>query len=759
MMNGKNMKQILFALAILLAAVSCSEELIETPAEQETETTFELAVKADKGESPVTKALSIETNAQGKHVLNASWETSDIISAVRSEQVIGTLSPKTSGSSAILAGTVTGELRKGHTIYLYWPRDGNSYDYTGQDGKLETIASRYDYIYGSTEITSIENGSITCKPVTFHNSQAIVKFILKDGSGDPVYPDRLVLSASDGSGNSMLFTANGNRGQLAIDVDQSAGSTNEVYAAIRQWSDASVFQVSAYVPGYVYRKQKTTTTSFEPGKYYEITVNLGTKEVDQVYTVDSFSFDFDFGESARNWPVFVFFDDITTGYWYDPDGSGSTPGSFVNLGGTVAADLAGVKKVTAVSMPHWTNQTPVYGNGKWTFGNIEGWEYIAHGKVACEYSLVEGNPHLSADITLAAPAETGKEIRVYNNATNSRVAYNNLIPMGLAYVSSDGLISEVSADPGGWISLVRSSDPESTTTYGYAKAVASPTSFGYLALERNNNGTKTYYHQFFTNIEEPGHHPLVDYNTYSVIQDNNGLDWIQVGKDHYVTINGINWWTTNLAADRYNPEPHPWTAAVLSWAPATDNQFAADRKARSLSEATFYGNSELPSINSDAPNYRTFFSATSAYHLKLRVCGTDGVIMADNTDPTKFLFMAVPDRENYQFVYYYNSTPDYIVYSANDYYWAKEYDPDQTRQQANYFDDSHGIEYWNFYRTSALNINFQEPGGSYVPPYRFPYTGTGTDGYGLPDFGCSAEPIEGSLQPIRVYLPVRPIKK
>lgn len=53
----------------------------------------------------------------------------------------------------------------------------------------------------------------------------------------------------------------------------------------------------------------------------------------------------------------------------------------------------------------------------------------------------------------------------------------------------------------------------------------------------------------------------------------------------------------------------------------------------------------------------------------------------------------------------------------------------------------------------------QAPGGPYIPPYRFPYEGTGHDGYGLPDFGCSAEPIEGRLQPVRVSLAVRPVKK
>ena len=109
-------------------------------------------------------------------------------------------------------------------------------------------------------------------------------------------------------------------------------------------------------------------------------------------------------------------------------------------------------------------------------------------------------------------------------------------------------------------------------------------------------------------------------------------------------------------------------------------------------------------------------------------------------------------------MYYYNNYGNYIVYRANDYYWAKEYNTDQTRQQFKY-DGSHGAEYWNLYRVSAINIDFQVPGGPYIPPYRFPYEGTGHDGYGLPDFGCSAEPIDGMLRPVRVSLAVRPVKK
>lgn len=753
------MKRAFYFSIILLSAaaltVSCGQEIPESISDEQGEVTYTLSVEASKVESPVTRALDLTTNSEGKPVLNSFWETTDVISVTKWDRVIGTLSPKTSGPKAILTGTITGELRKDHIIYLSWPGDGSHSDYTGQDGKLKTIASRYDYITGTTGVTNVEDGKITCSPVTFKSTQAIVKFILNDGDGNKVYPNRLVLSASDGSGNSMLFTANGSRGQLAVNIDQGEEATNEVYVAIKQWSDASVFRIEAYVnedAGYVYRILKRSTTYFAEGKYYEVTVNLGTKEVDTAYTLDSFSFDFVFGESARKWPVFVFFDDITTGYWYDPDGSGTGAGSFIDLGGTVASDLAQVKKVTAVSMPRWSNQTPVYSEGRWTFGNIEGWEYIAHGKVACEYSLVDGNPHLGANITLAAPEVTGKEIRVYNNEYNTKVACNNLIPMGLAYISSDGMISEVSEDTGGWISLVR--DSENNTTYGYAREVSSPTEFTYLALEQTSGGAKSYYHMTRTAFKTGGYKALSDYTvngvTYSVVQDNNGLDWIQVGSGHYATVGGMTWWTTNLSADRFNPEPHPWTAAVLSWAPATDNQFAADRKSRSLSEAKFYGNSELPSIN---PNYLTFYSTISAHYL--RACGVDGVVMVDNADQSKFIFIAVPDREDYEFVYYYNSRYDHIVYRANDYYWAKEYDPNQGRQQFNY-DGSHGDGYWNLYRTSAININFKD--GLPYPHFRYPYE-AGLDGYGLPDFGCSAESIEGQLQPLRIYLPARPVKK
>lgn len=747
---------ILLSSAALLA--SCGQVLGPT-----VEGTYTLSVEATRPVRTVTKALDFTTNGDGQQELKATWDTGDVISVTKWDRVIGTLSPQTAEPSTTLTGEVTGEFRRGHILYLDWPGSGGSFDYTGQDGTLETIASRYDYVYGEAAVSSIGDGTITCKPLTFRYGQAIVKFILKDDKGNPVYPDRIVLSAQDKSGNSMIYTSSGKLGQLAVDIDQSNGGKNEIYVAIKQYSDASVSKIEAYIPGYVYREQKRTTTSFLEGHYYEVSVNLGTPEVDRMYTPDSFSFDFDFGSSAQKWPVFVFFDGITTGYWYDADGKGSGAGSFVDLGGTVAANLAGVKAVTAVSMPHWTNQAPVYGDGKWTFGKIEGWEYIAHSNAGCEYSLVDGKPRLGASFTLAAPAAQGKEIQVYNNAANVRVAYNNLIPMGLAGISSDGKISEVDEDPGGWISLVRSSDKESTSTYGYARLVDSPASFAYLTLERNSGGTKSYFHQFKASSASA----LTEYNNaYYVVQDNNGLDWIQVGKDHYVTFSyagsygnyTMTWWTTNLSADRYNPEPHPWTATPLSWCPDTEanNQWAADRPARSLSNATFYANSELPSINSDGYNYRILYSRISAY--KLRVCGVNGVVMVDNSDLSKFIFLAVPDREASEFVYYYNSYGDYIIYRDNDYYWAKEYNTDQTRQQF-YYDGSYGSEYWNLYRTSAININFQEPGGPYVPPYRFPYDGTGTDGYGIPDFGCSPGPIEGRLQPLRIYLPARPVKK
>lgn len=738
------MKTIVKSSVVLLLTAAFAVSCEQIPKRGQ-EGTYILNVEASQMESPATKALEI-SGSEGHHVLSASWETTDVISVTKSGRVLGSLSPKTSGPSATLAGEITGDLRVGNTLYLSMPGDGTESDYTGQDGKLETIASRYDYIHGRTSVSSIKNGTVTCSPVKFSSDQAIVKLILIDREGNPVCPDRLVLSAQDRSGNSMLYTTDDKLGQLAVDLDVSDGGTNEIFVAIKQYSDASVFQVDAYIPGFVYRMQKTTTTYFEAGKYYEITVNLGTPEEDPSYTLKNFLFHFDFGTSMQAWPVFVFFDGITTGYWFDPDGSGSGTGAFVDLGGTVVADLAFVKTVTAVSMPRLTDQRPVYEGGKWTFDQIEGWRYIGASKVGCAFSRVGGNPGLSADITLTAPETTGREIRVYNDANCVRVAYNNLIPMGLASISSDGLINEVNPDPGGWISMVGIGT--TSATYGYARTVDSPTSFAYLALERKSGGTSSYYHMFRANAATV----LIDYTDdvigdYSVIQDH----WRQVGAGHYATVGGMTWWTTNLAEDRVMPEPHPWKATPLSWTLDTEgnSQFNADRNTRSLSEIKFFDDSELPTINYD---YMVFFDNTKNYQFKLRACGVNGVIFADNEDPSNFIFLAVPDRENYEFVYYYTEG-SYIVYRANDYYWAKEYNSEQDHQHFSY-DGSHGEDYWNFYCTSAFSINI----GSY-PTYRFPFTGTGMDGYGLPDFGCSAGPIEGRLQPVRVYLPARPVKK
>lgn len=109
----------------------------------------------------------------------------DVISVTKWDRVIGTLSPQTNEPSTILTGDVSGSLRRGHILYLDWPGEGGSFDYTGQDGTLETIASRYDYVYAEAAVSSITDGTITCKPVTFRYGQAIVKFILNDGYGLP----------------------------------------------------------------------------------------------------------------------------------------------------------------------------------------------------------------------------------------------------------------------------------------------------------------------------------------------------------------------------------------------------------------------------------------------------------------------------------------------------------------------------------------------------------------------------------------------
>ena len=150
-------------------------------------------------------------------------------------------------------------------------------DYTEQDGKLETIASKYDYCitpmtYSKmVTVASVSNsGEITINgTANFENQQAIVCFTLLDKDGNAIQaPLSLTISADNLKSKDYLTSSTVPilPNSLTLSLD---GTTNVVYAALRGINNNKVTLGSG-----IYSYTTTSNVTFEAGKYYNITVKM-----------------------------------------------------------------------------------------------------------------------------------------------------------------------------------------------------------------------------------------------------------------------------------------------------------------------------------------------------------------------------------------------------------------------------------------------------------------------------------------------------
>lgn len=762
----KGLNCCLLALAALSFASGCSKNDNALP--DDATTKYRLTVKAEKGtDDPSSKALAIE-DRNGKHYLASSWETTDniYVHLNTTGNSIGTLHPRTEGANAYLDGEISGSLQTGAYLCFSYPISSFNWDYTGQDGTLETIALRYDYAYADAYIKSVDPATSTItleNSLSFFAQQAIVKFTLVDAAGNPVYPTKLTLTAKDAQNHNLLIRSNSNTGNLEINIDQTTAH-NEIYAAINFMgtSTAASFKLVASIGEQItYVYERNTETTFQTGKYYEIKVKLSNMTVNPSIGIDDLVFNFNFTENSSQWtkegPVFVFFDGVTTGYYsIIHDGDGWHDGSFVDLGGTQASDILESGKVTAAYLD-WgdrlDNTTPVSFDlitGKWNFlrggSQTEGWKYLSASKVPFSVSgvTVGGTQkiELNSSISIQEPSynaiavDTG--IPEITGLLSVKFACNNLIPAGLASISSDGTINDVEGSAGQWINVI--------SYYACAKLVDSPDYVYYYALNAtNSSSTDYYYHLFDTDNTRLN---LIGTTYPHAVISEDGNDWIQVGKDIYVTIRGTTWWTTNLSNDRYSPLPHPWTTAELVW--TTTNQWDNDRVSKSLSNATFYDNSQLP---------EPFNWHNSDYYFNrlVSILGIKGWIVADKDDLSKFIFLPFANHSDFYFYAKIYPKETLFRYNYNWHYWAKGCHEDLLyhRKGVEGYDDRH----WGYHFASTLH--FPSYNDSFYPYYdgaSITYNGqdiTIINGRpGVPDYAMLDN---YTIEPL--YFPARPVKK
>jgi|GEM_PF-2453085 len=742
----------LLALIALAFASGCSKNDNILP--DDAATKYRLTVKADKGtDDPSSKALAIE-DRNGKHYLASSWETGDAIYVhlYTTGSPIGTLHPRSEGANAYLDGEISGSLHTGDYLCFSYPISSFNWDYTGQDGSLETIAQRYDYAYSDAYIKSVEGSTITIDPLTFSAQQAIVKFTLVDATGNPVYPTKLTLTAKDAQNHDLLIRSNSNTGNLEINIDQTTPH-NEIYTALNFMgtSTAASFKLVASVGEQItYVYERNTETTFQTGKYYEIKVKLSDMTVNPSIGIDDIVFNFNFTENGSEWtkegPIFVFFDGVETGYYaIIHEWDGWQQGEFVDLGGTQASDLLESGKVTAVYLD-WGEQldsNPVsYSNGKWNFlkgsSQTEGWKYLSASKVPFSVSgiTVGGTQKIELNSSISISAPSYNAIAVDPGITGTyftKFACNNLIPAGLASVSSDGTVNDVEGSAGQWINVI--------SHYACAKLVDSPDYVYYYALHANSpsvDNPDSYYHLF-----DIGNARLnLKGTTYPHAEiSDEGEDWVQVGKGIFVTMRGTTWWSTNLSDDRHSPLPHPWTTAELVW--TTTNQWDNDRVSKSLSEATFDYNSQLP---------EPFNWHNSDYYFNrlVSILGIKGWIVADQDDLSKFIFL--PFANHSDFYFYAKMYPDVteLRYNYNWHYWAKGCHPYLLyhRKDVLGYDDRH----WGYHFASTLH--FPSYNDSFYPYYDGTDINFFSGRCGVPDYAMLNN---YDIQPL--YFPARPVKK
>ena len=311
-------KYTLFWLAAILAACT-TEPLPETIVEEAPES-YTLVVTATKGNDDTTKALSLD----GK-TLDATWTAGDEIRVMKRREMmdnvdfalLGTLTATTvsaDGLTATFTGsldadkvTTAGGLAEGDKLLLGYPGTnlGPStssfvFNYTGQDGTLDKIATNYDYCMTTTSkskmvtVSAVDGSEVTASgTATFENQQAIVRFNLYESDGTtPVCPTSLDITAVGlvqsvalpESGDIALIPA---ENTLTLTPD---GSTNVIYAALRGISGQTVKLRATNGDKYFTYTTKSAVT-FTQGKFYDVKVKMadGYKTTDLASLGDDYT--------------------------------------------------------------------------------------------------------------------------------------------------------------------------------------------------------------------------------------------------------------------------------------------------------------------------------------------------------------------------------------------------------------------------------------------------------------------------------------
>ena len=245
--------------------------------------------------------------------------------------------------------------------------------------------------------------------------------------------------------------------------------------------------------------------------------------------------------------VFIFFEDVTTGYVstvYDAASDDWT----ATLHGEAALSTSG-KKLTAVFLPFGNSLTPSY-NGGWHFNETQYTYYLVAEKV--DYSIADAGDVAQLSATLDMQNPEGY-VQFFIQDADDRTLYTDaVIPTGVGSIGADGSVTEVAGLDGEGF-------PCSMVGYSYAGGKLFS---GKLAAEQVKSKRFYYgvpsdkYAYYFILSDGKHYHKMLD----AVLPSHSSIklpavssgSWVQTGVAYGVEIQGTTWETVNLGAQ------YPW---------------------------------------------------------------------------------------------------------------------------------------------------------------------------------------------------------
>lgn len=281
------MKKTILLIAALLGAMAWTgcmkieEELIEEKPEvvEEKATTYTLSILAERNDGPQTKGLDISDEADAT-LLKSIWKAGEEVKVYLGTDCIGTLTATPDGGNAHLAtlsGTVTTSsiVANTTTLTLLTPRE--SWDYTGQVGKLllsddatDSIEKKFHYTMASPVlVTGVDGSNITTEEAHFTNQQSIYRlsFRYNDGVNKTAITTKSVTISSANGHLVQSEVLGGAATEGPISVTLGTASADPFFVALRNGDETNAEALTFTVvdnTGVTYRGSKNIPAEYKP---------------------------------------------------------------------------------------------------------------------------------------------------------------------------------------------------------------------------------------------------------------------------------------------------------------------------------------------------------------------------------------------------------------------------------------------------------------------------------------------------------------